>query len=242
MDALYRIDGVALDLVFAIRGSSLGPVADRASVVLDNLGLFKVGPLIVALFATWLAPAGMAGRPVLAAPEQTCRGGLGLLVALAAGRVLQQALPVRDRPRFVLPDRFAAFEQLQLMRDWSSMPSDHAVMVGALAAATWVGSRRLGLAAAAWGAVVVCLPRLVLGLHFLSDLLVGAALGAAIVAVGRRMTLPEASWAWLGRLDARAPAFVVLGLFLFGWEVMELFDAARWLLRNAGRAVSLLMS
>jgi undecaprenyl-diphosphatase len=172
-----------------------------------------------------------AARGILASPERVLRDGGGVLGALAIGRLLQELLPMNPRPRTLPGQVFPPLREdfYGDMWNWSSMPSDHAALAGALAMAVWLSSRRLGPLAMLLAVVVVCLPRIYFGLHYASDVVVGLAIGCGTVAVARFVPAPQAAWAWLGRLDARAPAVVVLALLVLGWEVIELFDTARLL-------------
>jgi len=194
----------------------------------------KVGPPVLALLLTWVAGRDWSRRGVLADPEQALRAALGIVGALATCQFVQLLLPMRPRPRFVYPDLFPVRADMSTMWDWSSMPSDHAVLSAALVVAVWQRSRRLALFCAAWGALMSCLPRVYFGLHYLSDTLVGAALGAAVMLFFLRVPLPTKAWDWLCRLELRRPEFVILGVFLLGWEIMEMFDTPR---RLVGAAV-----
>ncbi|NLU73618.1 phosphatase PAP2 family protein [Streptomyces sp. HNM0575] len=104
----------------------------------------------------------------------------------AAGTGVQQGLKSlvdRERPRWQHPVDSAHF---------SAMPSGH-VLTAALACTllVWLVQRsgagaplRAAVLAAAWLSVAgVCLTRLVLGVHWLTDTLAGAALGVALAAV-----------------------------------------------------------
>jgi hypothetical protein len=51
------------------------------------------------------------------------------------------------------------------LQDWSSFPSDHAVLIAALVMAVLFLNRALGVLAAVWAACVVLLPRVYLGLR-----------------------------------------------------------------------------
>lgn len=72
-----------------------------------------------------------------------------------------------------------------------SFPSAHALgaaaFYGALAASMSIGTRRQRYAIAGVIIAIVALSRVVLGVHFVGDVVIGVALGIAIVAVGLRM-------------------------------------------------------
>jgi hypothetical protein len=112
------------------------------------------------------------------------------------------------------------------------MPSDTAALAFALAAVAWSSSRRLGAAAVAWAAVVTCLPRLYIGYHYLSDLLVGV--GAAVG--GGRLARAAARGRRRPRVGARARAPAVpLAFFVLGAECLHVFESTP---QGGGRAAS----
>lgn len=102
------------------------------------------------------------------------------VVSITLGRILANSLPFRPRPRANPEVVGSAISQNSFFEDWSSMPSDHAIMFFALATGFFLISRKVGLLAFAHAALIVCLPRLLLGLHYLSDILVGAAIGVML--------------------------------------------------------------
>jgi undecaprenyl-diphosphatase len=198
------------------------------------LNPLKFGPPALALILTWFAARDRAQHGVLADPERLLRNALGVVAALAACQVVQGLLPMRPRPRFVYPELFPARLDMSVMWDWSSMPSDHAALAAALVVAIWPRSRRLAIFCAAWAATICCAPRVYFGLHYLSDTLVGAVLGATVMGFFLRVPLPAKAWGWLCRLELRRPEFVILGVYVLGWEIMEMFDTPR---RLAGAVV-----
>lgn len=203
--------------------------------------MLKLGPLVIASLYVWLRPGGAAtGRGVLADPGMTLRGAAGVAAVLAIGRSLQNFLPMRLRPRFARPEVFPEMGDAAGMVDWSSMPSDTAMLVGALVAATWAGSRPLALLSLAWGALFVCFPRAYFGFHYGSDIVVGWALGAALMALALKAPVPTGALDWVRGLDARRPRLVVLGLFVLGWQMIEAFGTARRLVAGVGKAARIL--
>ena len=107
------------------------------------------------------------------------RHGLWLLIALAAGALLSsfalKPLIARIRP-------FDGLESFELLiaapRDFS-FPSGHTLASVSSAIILWDADKRLG--AAAWVlAALIALSRLYLYVHFPTDILAGAALGAAV--------------------------------------------------------------
>lgn len=164
---------------------------------------------------------------------------IAALVAELVARVLALTLPFRLRPMhnpdfvFTLPDGMYERD----LDGWSAFPSDHAVLYFAVATGVWCASRRAGAWLYVFSAVVICLPRLYLGLHHPTDLLGGALLGVAFGAafqqsvVRDRVARPFLAW------QARSP----YTFYAFGWyflfEVAHMFQDLRWMLKAVLQAV-----
>lgn len=101
--------------------------------------------------------------------------GLGAGLALACAQVISR---IADRPRPFVADPGGVHLFARHAAD-ASFPSDHATAAFAIATAVLLRDRR-------WGAVVLALAavlaagRVALGVHYPSDVLGGAALGAAV--------------------------------------------------------------
>lgn len=106
--------------------------------------------------------------------------GMGLtVIALVATRIVALLIPNRVRPRYVPELHF----QLPLgsgnydMFNWSSFPSDHAVLYFCLGTILFFISRRVGALALLHAFFVVCMTRIYLGIHYPTDILVGIVIG-----------------------------------------------------------------
>jgi len=133
----------------------------------------------VALFAVVLLAGWWLSRPrsstVLAA--SLWAGAAGLL-ALAVNQLLVSFF-AEARP-------YAANPSLLVLADRSSdpsFPSDHAVLVGAVAAALWFVDRRLAIVATA-GAILMALARVYTAAHYPHDVVWGLLVGASIAILG----------------------------------------------------------
>ncbi len=155
------------------------------------------------------------------------------LVAAVASRLLQVSLPLRLRPMHAWESGFQPLPGIDpaLASHWGSFPSDHAALFFALAAAVWSQSRWLGLLALL-SALFGVLPRVYLGLHYLSDVVAGAALGIGLVfMLGRFGPRTLAHWgiAWA----ERRPGVTYALAFLMSFEVATLFED----IRQVGRGI-----
>jgi membrane-associated phospholipid phosphatase len=156
-------------------------------------------------------------------------GLLGSCFGLIIARILAWSLPFRERPlhspslHFQVP--FGV--DITSLIGWSSFPSDHATLYFALAVTFFYVSRMIGVAGLAYAAIVICLPRIYLGIHYPTDILVGAFLGIGVGSLGglkklrNRVTNPL--WQWMEKSQASFYAF----LFVWSFSLAEQFDDLR---------------
>lgn len=153
----------------------------------------------------------------------------GAIVAVGVARMLQELLPDRQRPLhnvelgLVTP----AGVNPGTLTGWSSLPSDHAVLFFALAMAVWRLHRTYGVLAFLWSAAVICLPRVYLGYHYASDVLIGALVGIVIMRLVFALPLPGLLSGPLLRWEARHTASFYCIAFLATFELAVLFKDVR---------------
>jgi undecaprenyl-diphosphatase len=154
---------------------------------------------------------------------------IGAVIAAVVARSLQVFLPLHDRPlhdpglHFTLP--FGV--NPETLNHWNSFPSDHAVLFFALSVAVAAQSRRLGIMAAVWTLVIVCLPRIYLGYHYPSDVVAGAVIGAVIMLATQRVIGAAAFVRGIVAWE-RSNARLFYGLaFLVTYEIAFLFFDVR---------------
>ena len=140
---------------------------DELMVFISDSPLVKGGLIMACLWWVWFRREsdGPNRRDYVVATV------LAGIVAVLVARGLAHVLPFRDRPmvdaaqHFVRPHKFTGRE----LNTWSSFPSDHAVLFFSLATGLYLAHRRLGIAAFVWVTVIVCFPRLYLGIHWPTD-------------------------------------------------------------------------
>lgn len=147
----------------------------RASSLISDNALFKGIVVMTAFWGVWFSVGASANRRL-----QLVSVLLLSVIAMAVGRSLALLLPFRVRPRY-MPEHAQLFgDPGYSLEGWSSMPSDHAVLFFALAVGIGFVQRSVGLFLVAHAILLVCLPRIILGLHHAGDIVVGALIGSAV--------------------------------------------------------------
>lgn len=216
---------------FVNQFSRQSPFFDKAMVLLSSNHLTKSALIASALWYFWFradSEASQRRRTIFATL-------LVSVIAMFLARLMALTLPFSFRPihdsdvRFVLP---AGLEP-EALHGWSSFPSDHAVLYFSLCTGVYLISRRWGIWLGIYTALFVAFPRLYLGLHFATDLVVGMVFGV----VCTRILVPRWSNSTrtasvVDRAD-RHPEFFypVFALVLF--QISEMFESVRMILGAA---------
>ena len=158
--------------------------------------------------------------------------------AIIVGRGLASILPFRSRPLGTEEVMGADTKQSAFLDNWSSMPSDHAIMFFTLAGCIFLISQREGILLFLHAAFFVCAARVMLGMHYLTDVIVGAIVGLTIALalmpiltrfIQQKCDKPQ----WSLRPEIGYPL-----LFLVTFQFATMFNAARGLV---GKMLDLLI-
>jgi undecaprenyl-diphosphatase len=161
--------------------------------------------------------------------ELLISGLLAAFLALLVARGLAVALPFRERPiqnqalHFQLP--YGTSEKTLI--GWSSFPSDHAAVYFALATAIFFTWRAGGIVALCHAFFIVSLPRIYLGYHYPTDILVGALLGIGAASLLCATTLRTVAARPAVRWMDKSPGFSYALLFFVTFQVSISFDSVR---------------
>jgi undecaprenyl-diphosphatase len=222
LDALMP-DSAAVDVV--VRG-------------MTGLDLLKGGVCAAIIWGIWFSVRTRSEVPVRDVLLRVIAGGA---VAVVVGRALQILLPMRTRP---LHD-----SQLDLplgvgidprgWEDWSSFPSDHAVLFYALATGIFAADRRWGMFALLWVTFVICMPRIYVGLHYPTDIVGGALFGAGIMYVVLHAPLSHRVVDGVIRLERTHPALFYSAAFLVTWQVATIGEDVRRLASGMAEVIGI---
>jgi undecaprenyl-diphosphatase len=110
-------------------------------------------------------------------------------------------------------------------RSWSSFPSDHATLSFALATGIWLISKRWGVLSFLVAIFAVCLPRLCNGLHYTSDVFVGAFLGISATLLARKLLSQKRLLPQLTGYEHNSPGMFYTIFFLIMWQTATMFES-----------------
>lgn len=203
-------------ILFCNKITQASPAFAALMLWLSDAELFKGGVLMALLWWAWFRrDAGQSStREIVLA---TLAAGF---TALFVARVLSWTLPFRLRPMFVYPSGFAPKAEWS---QWSSFPSDHATLFFSLATGLFYVAQPVGVVTALYVLVVICLPRIFMGLHYPTDILAGALLGVGLAALANtprlRHAIARPGLLWL----QRNPAWFYAIFFLLTYQIATLF-------------------
>jgi len=201
----------------------------------EGNNLIRGGLYLATFWALWFDPA----KDQVRRREILITLLFAVVLSLIANRLLSVLLPFRSRPMFNPGSGYRAplYDEHEPpgydLENWSSFPSDNGTYYFAMVTGFWLFSRRLGIFFTLYSIVCVILPRIYFGLHYPSDLLVGALIGVGItLAVERERIRNLVGWPVL-TLEQRAPAYFHAVMFLVTFEAANLFLYVRRVGKNA---------
>lgn len=200
--------------------ANVWPAFDRFTSSLVSLELVKGGVTMALFWAAWFGRGSdERRREILVATLAAAAAALFVAVALA------MLLPFRLRPLLVFQAEGMIVSPS--WRDWSSFPSDHATLFLALATGIQRAVPRVGWIALGHALVIVCLPRVYIGLHYPTDILGGATLGVAATYFFTGTSLRRRVSAWPLALSRRSPGAFYAALFVASYLIATLFTDLR---------------
>ncbi len=220
IDAILTVD---FNIAQALNAWASKPTTFNRLIVLFNENNFaKMAPFVCMAAWYWNKPGGRT-RPIV------INGLAGIFVAFFIGRILQVSLPFRARPihtealHLILPNG----ESPDILGGWSSFPSDHAAIFMALSMLAFALSRRTGVLALLYALLVVILPRVYIGVHFMTDTLAGMLVGGIAGWIALRSSLAAIVGPAVNRFALRYPSLFYALAMLFIGQLIQMFSDVR---------------
>ncbi len=223
------MDGNILDLAVVRLASAWVDVErdrDLFFLILSGCTLLKGAVPLALLWYLWFGTAGDLD-PARAARPKIATTFLATVMAIGVCRILTNLLPFRLRPLHEESlDYPLAFGMGQsTFSNMSSMPSDHAAMFFALAAGIFFISRGFGALAFLHALTFVMVPRIYLGLHYFTDILVGGAVGMAVTWICFRAPVVDRVGRLCSFIYGKNPALFYMLMFLASLELATICES-----------------
>ena len=214
--AIEHFDRVTVLWINSAAGKST--LLDRIVFDIADSDFLKGGVFLALYWALWFAKSDDGRAAILNAI-------LAAAVVALISRLIQVSLPFHPRPLHAsgLPIKLPLGVDARTLNDFSSFPSDHAVLFFGLCVPLWRWSRLLALAAGFWTLLVICLPRIYLGYHWPSDVLGGLVIGVPTMIGVSRLIAATALPDRLLALSRNRPAIFYGLAFALCFEVGLLF-------------------
>jgi undecaprenyl-diphosphatase len=187
---------------------------------------FIKGGIIISLF--WFFWFRNSGR-IAYVRERIIISLVSCIIGIFVGRVLALSLPFRARPvynaqlGFIKPNKSGQFG----LDTWSSFPSDHAIMFFALATGIFLISKKIGVFTYLYVFFIICFPRIYLGLHYPTDILVGAIIGIIITYVVSIEKISRPIIQKVFHFSSKYPGLFYALFFLFSFQICTVFYETR---------------
>src|SRR5450755_2108350 len=176
---LSPIQGVDVRIYYWLSQFHGNWLLDRLASHLASNSLLKSGIFVSLYWDFWLRE----GRDQQERRNTVLAILAGAIVGVVVARMLATFAPFRLRPMHDarLYHHPFSMPMAPSFVDWSSFPSDTAAYLGALGFGLVRLSRRLAVPVTLYLSIAICWPRLYLGIHFTSDVVVGTLIGIASV-------------------------------------------------------------
>ena len=188
--------------------------------------LLRGGPIVLLFWAGFFQRTGGADE-ILERRRKIAAIVPLALFGIVLARLMADLLPFRERPlrTVALHFQMPPVLKLSVLYGWSSFPSDHAVLFVALSVGLLMASRLLGSLALLYTFVVFLFLRVYMGLHWPTDLLVGATIGAALASIVNVKAYRDFIWRMVTKCWQRWPATSAAFMFLLSFEIMDVFKS-----------------
>lgn len=159
------------------------------------------------------------------------------LSAVVFTRFFAKLFPLRFRPIFdeTLDFNLVAGYKLPGFDGLSSFPSDHAALFFGIAVSFMFLSRRIGIILLLHSLVIISFPRIYLGIHYTTDILAGALIGAVFAFLGNVFLIRMKFFKTILSYFYSKPYLLYSLLFVFTYQMAVLFVDLRMIINLSGK-------
>jgi undecaprenyl-diphosphatase len=157
---------------------------------------------------------------------------IGTIIAVAIGKAISFVIPFSLRPVFNSDLNFTlpCGTLMPELRAWNAFPSDHAVLFFCISTGFFLMYRGISWLWYAYTFMVICFPRIYLGMHYPTDVVGGAFIGTAVMYALYRTKYTNIAMSKLLVLSEKYTCQFHACLFVATYEVANMF----WEIRIAG--------
>lgn len=153
-------------------------------------------------------------------------GIVASMVAIVISRLLTLLIPFRARPflnpnlHFIRPFGMST----EGIEEWSSFPSDHAILFFSLSTCIFFISKKMGVLSYIYTLLVICFPRVYFGFHYPTDILGGAIIGVGITFLLSINKISKPLIQSLFKFSSKYTGFFYVLFFLLTYQMANLFE------------------
>jgi undecaprenyl-diphosphatase len=198
------------------------PAFDDAVVYLTHDGFMRAGLIVALCWWAWFKDGEDKDTKNDATRQAIISAVLACLASILIARLAVLPFPFRIRP-ISDPTNGLHFPPGQTdWQNWSSFPSDHAIMFFTLTMCLFSISHVMGWIALIDTVFLVCLPRVYVGIHYPTDIIAGAVIGIAIGFAANQKAFKH----WIAKRplqwmhDHPGPFYAVFGTLMYQMTVI----------------------